>query len=319
MKERIRLTERDLRLLGIFRVLAEAGGLTAAEARLGMERSTISRHLQALEGRVGGKLCARGPTGFELTPLGEKVFRAALAARDAMLRAEDELDQSMNGLTGEVSLGIADNTITNPDCSVAEAIGRFRAAAPEVETHLSIRTPSEIAEQILLRRLDFGVLALPSTRFKLAADPLFDEEFRLYARRPATGKLSLDRLAELGFAVAMRDGHWQSEALAAELGLAHRGVGRGLEAAAILIASGGYVGFLATHLIGALLPRYPLAEIEGAQHLCYVKIFSLVYDPTRPLSAAGAAFARIARAAHRDYAGRSSTDNLLMTASPVTG
>jgi hypothetical protein len=39
VKDRVKLTERDLRLLGIFRVLVEAGGLTAAETMLGMERS----------------------------------------------------------------------------------------------------------------------------------------------------------------------------------------------------------------------------------------------------------------------------------------
>ena len=45
MADRVRLTERDIRLLGIFRVLAEAGGLTAAEAQLGMElaRRSVAR------------------------------------------------------------------------------------------------------------------------------------------------------------------------------------------------------------------------------------------------------------------------------------
>ena len=63
------ITEADMRLLRIFRAVAEAGGLTAAEVNLGMERSTISRHLLALETRLGGRLCFRGPSGFELTEL----------------------------------------------------------------------------------------------------------------------------------------------------------------------------------------------------------------------------------------------------------
>lgn len=301
MKDRIKLTDRDLRLLGIFRVLAEAGGLTAAETVLGMERSTISRHLQALEGRVGGILCSRGPKGFELTALGHKVFRAALAARDATLRAEAELSQSITGLTGKLFLGVADNTITNAECCLSEVIGQFYAMAPEVETHLSIRPPPEIVEEVLARRLDFAVLAAPPARFKLASEPLFDEEFRLYVRQPHQGGLSLHDLAARGLGVAMREGHWQSEALAEALSLTHRSFGRGLEAAAILIASGGYVGFLPAHLTESLWLRYPLVEVAGAEHLRYIKTFSLVYDPSRPFSPAGAAFAQVAQTLHADH------------------
>ena len=79
-----------------------------------------------------------------------------------------------------------------------------------------------------------------------------------------------------------------------------RGIARGLEAVAVLVAGGGYVGFLPTHMIGTLMPRYPLAEIQGAEHLRYTKTFALVHDPARPPSAAGAAFARIACVAHGD-------------------
>ena len=72
------LTETDLRLLRIFRAVAEAGGLTAAETQLGMERSTISRHLLALETRLGSRLCFRGPSGFELTDFGRKALQASI-------------------------------------------------------------------------------------------------------------------------------------------------------------------------------------------------------------------------------------------------
>jgi LysR family transcriptional regulator, transcriptional activator for bauABCD operon len=308
MTDRIRLTERDFRLLGIFRVVAEAGGVTAAEERLGMERSTISRSLQALEGRVGGTLCSRGLTGFKLTELGEKVFRASLAARDAILRAEDKLAESMGTLTGELMLGIADYTITNPECRIAEAINQFHVVAPAVETHLSIRPPPELIVDVLMRRLEFAIVAVPSARFKLASLPLFDEDFRLFVRQSETEGVQLKQLAAKGFAIVMREDNWQSEALAAELGLAQRGVGRGLEAVAILVASGGYVGFLPTHMIGALMPPYPLAEVQGAEQLRYTKTFALVYDPARPFSAAGAVFEPIVRNIHGNRSPMPSND-----------
>ena len=298
---RIRLTERDLQLLSIFGMLVETGGLTAAEASLGMERSTISRHLQALEGRVGGTLCTRGPAGFQVTELGQKVYRAALAARDATLRAEEVLTEAVKGLSGKLLLGVADNTISNPDCHLVRAIGIFRSMAPDVQTNLSIAPPPEIIQDIIHRRLDYAFLAVPPARYGLAAEPLFDEEFRLYARRPASGALRLQDLAQFGLAIAMRADHWQSQVLAEELRLPHHGYARGLESEATLIASGGYVGFLPTHLVGALAPRYRMAEVRGAEHLRYAITFSLVYDRKRTTSPAGRAFAQVIRDVYGPY------------------
>lgn len=296
--ERARLTERDLRLLSIFRVLVEANGLTAAERRLGMERSTISRHLQALEARVGGTVCTRGPSGFQVTEFGHRVYRAALAARDATLRAEDVLTEAVNGLSGKLLLGIADNTISNPWCQLVNAIGKFRAMAPDVETHLAIATPPEIINDIIHRRLDYAFLAIPPARFGLESEPLFDEEFRLYAREPEAAVLKVSDLAPLGFAIAMRADHWQSQVLAEELRLPHHGFARGLESEATLIASGRYVGFLPTHLVEALWPYHRLVEVKGAEHLRYALTFALVYDRKRMASPAGNAFMQVVRDAH---------------------
>jgi hypothetical protein len=112
MADRVGLTERDIRLLGIsaFWPKRGAGGGRSAAWHGALDHQS----LQALEVRLGGTLCSPGPTGFRLTELGEKVLRAALTARDAILHAEDELAESMCALTGELALRIADHTISNP-------------------------------------------------------------------------------------------------------------------------------------------------------------------------------------------------------------
>ena len=52
------LSDTDIRLLRVFIVVAQAGGLSAAELELNIGRSTISRHLKDLETRLGMVLCA---------------------------------------------------------------------------------------------------------------------------------------------------------------------------------------------------------------------------------------------------------------------
>ena len=68
----------DLRLLRVFVAIVECGGLSAAESRLNIGRSTISAHLSDLEVRLGIKLCKRGRSGFELTETGRVTYQASL-------------------------------------------------------------------------------------------------------------------------------------------------------------------------------------------------------------------------------------------------
>ncbi|MDX1392567.1 MAG: LysR family transcriptional regulator, partial [Rheinheimera sp.] len=68
----------DLRLLRLFVTIVECGGLSAAESRLNIGRSTISAHLSDLEVRLGVTLCKRGRSGFELTDPGRITYQASL-------------------------------------------------------------------------------------------------------------------------------------------------------------------------------------------------------------------------------------------------
>jgi len=62
-----RVTDIDLRLLRVFQVVADCGGMSAAELELNIATSTISRHVKDLETRLGLTLCRRGRGGFALT------------------------------------------------------------------------------------------------------------------------------------------------------------------------------------------------------------------------------------------------------------
>ena len=72
------LGDADLRLLRVFKCVAECGGMVSAELELNIAVSTISRHIKDLETRLGLVLCRRGRSGFALTPEGTQVYEAAL-------------------------------------------------------------------------------------------------------------------------------------------------------------------------------------------------------------------------------------------------
>ncbi len=68
------VAEYDLRLLRVFKAVVENGGFSAAEAELGITRSTISVHMANLETRMQLKLCIRGRQGFSLTEDGRSDY-----------------------------------------------------------------------------------------------------------------------------------------------------------------------------------------------------------------------------------------------------
>jgi DNA-binding transcriptional LysR family regulator len=279
------ITESDLRLLRIFRAVAEAGGLTAAEVKLGMERSTISRHLLALETRLGGRLCFRGPSGFELTEFGEHALQASIAACDALEMVRDELNLARNVLTGELRIGIADNCLSNPRCRLVEAMAEFRKAAPNVTLNVSIGMPKALVKDVLERRLHVAISGQPAGTSGLDYLPLFTEEFRLFAA--AGARLTLATLQEQRITLVTRANDRRAQNLAEQLALDQRAVAFGLEAVATLLASGGAVGLLPTHYVEMLAPLHPLQEVSGAEAFRYTTQFSLISAADRPLPPSG--------------------------------
>ncbi|TFF23139.1 LysR family transcriptional regulator [Jiella endophytica] len=294
------LTENDLRLMRIFRVVAECGGLTAAEARLHLERSTISRNIKALEERIGDTLCLRGPSGFELTQMGETVLRAAISACDTLDAVRDDLNMARNVMTGDLVIGIADNILTNPKCRLVEALADFQRTAPAVRPTMIVRPPAELVLELQHRHVHLCINGAAPFDADFVRHDLFDEEFCLYAsRNHADGPVRLADLDRLGIGLVMRDGNAQTEMLWPRLGLQHKAKASGLEAVGMLIAGGRYVGYLPTHFAEVMQARWKLVEVEDATDMRYATTFYLNYERSRPLSAPARCFRDLLLRAHR--------------------
>ena len=94
------LSDMDLRLLQVFKSVAECGGMSAAELELNIGTSTVSRHMKDLETRLGLTLCRRGRAGFALTAEGQRVYDETLrllSAVDAFRSSIDDIHRRMGG------------------------------------------------------------------------------------------------------------------------------------------------------------------------------------------------------------------------------
>ncbi len=68
----------DLRRMVIFSHVVEAGGFSAAARRLGMAKSSVSRHIALLEKSVGVRLLHRTTRSLSLTEIGETYYQGCV-------------------------------------------------------------------------------------------------------------------------------------------------------------------------------------------------------------------------------------------------
>ncbi|WP_298285126.1 LysR family transcriptional regulator [Acidocella sp.] len=164
----------DWDLLKSFLGLARAGKLTLAAKRLGVEHSTLSRHLAALETALGLKLFERRVSGYVLTPHGEALLRRAEAMEALVLSIEEDAGQSRARVSGTVRVGVPDGFGTR---FLAPRIGRLAAAHPGLHIELAA-APRGFS--LSKREADLAIsLSRPSVG-RIHARKLTDYELGLY-------------------------------------------------------------------------------------------------------------------------------------------
>lgn len=241
----------DLRLLRVFKAVADSGGMAAAELKLNIAMSTISRHIKDLEERLGLVLCRRGRGGFALTPEGERIYAATehlLSATEAFRGSLHDIHQRMGG---DLHVALFEKTASNPQARIAQAVGAFRAQAPTVNLHLHVGTINMIERGVIDGRYHLGVIPEHRRSDSLQYDELFDETMLLYAgaghawfvpgdKRRDWAALRGQDLAGLGY-------HSPNLELTQAKRLDRAASASDQEAVATLVLSGAYVGFLPDH------------------------------------------------------------------------
>ncbi len=298
-----RLSDTDLRLLRVFKAVADCGGMAAAELDLDIATSTISRHVKDLEERLGLTLCRRGRSGFALTPEGEKVYAAAqelLSATESFRRSLHEIHR---GLGGELHVAVFEKTATNPHARIAEAIASFRAEAPAVSMHVHVGSIAAIERGVLSGQFQVGIIPEHRRSESLVYHALFDESMRLYVGRnhpwfatryPNLGwdELRGQPLVGLGY-------HSPNMILTHDKRLERAASASDQEGIALLVLSGCYVGFLPDHYAEPFV-RAGRMRAVAPRTLRYECQFSAIHRRAPALSVAAERFRATLVSAHRE-------------------
>ncbi|MGN6323116.1 MAG: LysR family transcriptional regulator [Dyella sp.] len=258
------LSDLDLRLIRVFITIVDAGGLSAAQARLNVGQSTLSSQLATLETRLGFRLCKRGRGGFRLSPKGE---RFVPLARDLLAAVNEFGVQARNldrKLVGTLQIGLIGHVSVERNVRIAQAIARFRQRDEAVQFALFVHSPDELEAQLLSGRLQLAIGYFWHRLATLEYTPLFTERQLAYCGRghplfDRAGRVTPDDLA----------GHewtWRSYPLPEAGSLLPpsnvKAVTDNMEATAVLILSGRHLGYLPEHVAAPYLAMGLLSPLD---------------------------------------------------------
>jgi LysR family transcriptional regulator, transcriptional activator for bauABCD operon len=263
------LSDIDLRLLRVFKAVVECGGFSAAETELNIQRSTISTHMADLEARLGYRLCQRGRAGFALTQGGQVVYDAIVQLFASIDRFGEHVESAAGELTGQIALGIVDNTITDPGAGIVESLAGLKAHAPGARIALQVGSPTQIERDVLSGQLQIGVVPLIHPLPGLEYMPLYHEHNQLFCgqghelfgmRKEGMG---VEEVLRHDYVARGYDGG--VEVKTRHLPFRIMGTAQSMEGAATLILTGKYIAFLPVHYASYWVDRRQMQSLEVAE------------------------------------------------------
>jgi DNA-binding transcriptional LysR family regulator len=186
----------DLKHLRYFIAVAEAGHITGAAERLGMQQPPLSRLIGTMEREVGVQLFHRRPRGVELTDAGRAFHGKACMVLAHFDDAFETARRTARGEQGRIRVGLTPTGPLHP--FVPRIIRAFREAFPLVSLTLEEGLSHDIIEQLRSGRIDTAFVWTPPAD-GLVINALLDDE--LVVALPSGHVLARDRKAG---AVALR-------------------------------------------------------------------------------------------------------------------
>ena len=165
----------ELRHLRYFVAVAEAGHVTRAAERLGIQQPPLSQQIRALEAELDVQLFRRKPRGVELTQAGEALLAEARGVLDRVEHAAAAARRAGRGDAGRIGLGFTSSASFHP--FVPRIIREFREASPLVALSLEEAGTGELVDGLLAERIDAAFVRSPiGAAAELAVHSVLEEE-----------------------------------------------------------------------------------------------------------------------------------------------
>jgi DNA-binding transcriptional LysR family regulator len=150
-----RLERPEMRELECFLAVAEHLNFSRAARSLGLSQPPLTRHIQALEGRVGCRLLKRDTHSVSLTEPGRRYLEDARAALAILDRASESLRLAREGVTERLRLAFVGALLDEP---LVRLFQKFQESHPRCHLEVTDLAPAAQVEAILSGELDGGFM-----------------------------------------------------------------------------------------------------------------------------------------------------------------
>lgn len=159
--------------LECFLTLCEEKSMHKAADKMFISVQGLSRIIKKLESEVGAEIIHRTPQGVILTSEGEILERHACNIIDNISSLNMEIQKSVDGLSGSVSIAISYGVLGFYHPSL---IVDFKRQYPDIELTFKEYTDSKAADSVWLGRSDLGVVYEPVDDEHFTGEPLNSSE-----------------------------------------------------------------------------------------------------------------------------------------------
>jgi DNA-binding transcriptional LysR family regulator len=149
----------ELRHLRYFLAVAEAGHMTRAAERLGIQQPPLSLQIKALERELGVALFQRHPKGVALTDAGRLFEQEARRLVDEMAAMQQRMARVARGELGQINVGFTSSAAAH--AFTPEALRACRRAWPGIALSIREDHAAGITEAVANGRLHCGLIRVP--------------------------------------------------------------------------------------------------------------------------------------------------------------
>lgn len=145
-----------------FLTAVQAGTVRAAAEQLGIEPSTVSRNLSALETAMAVPLLERGRTGVRPTEAGTLLIAFLRQQEGALDLLQSEFDALRNMKRGKVTIAVGEGFVGDLFDS---ALSSFAQQYPDITLALTVGSTEHVVDQVTSERAHLGLA------YNVARDP----------------------------------------------------------------------------------------------------------------------------------------------------
>jgi LysR family nitrogen assimilation transcriptional regulator len=185
----------NLRRLKYFVKIVDVGSLTQAAELLFIAQPALSQQLMTLEGEVRQQLLVRTKRGVTPTEAGKVLYRHAQIILRQCEQAQVDMDAAGQGVSGQVSVGLAPGTAAA--ALSLPLLRTVRARHPGILLYLNENYGTTLSELIMNGRMDLAVLYGDKAVHGLKFLPLLKEPLFLVGPASTPAPAQPVRLAEL--------------------------------------------------------------------------------------------------------------------------